>query len=136
MTRYDDRLLDLLAWSVGAVVLLLFAARFFAHTADDAYISFRYAENWARGLGPVFNAGEPVEGYSNFSWVAILAFVHLLGPGPPTAAAVLGVACAVALVGLCVRHGPRTSSAWLRAAAPLWVAASPPLAVWASAGLE
>jgi len=25
--------------------------------ADDAFISFRYAKNWAAGLGPVFNPG-------------------------------------------------------------------------------
>jgi arabinofuranosyltransferase len=36
---------------------------------DDAYISFRYAENWVDGLGLVFNPGQHVEGYTNFLWV-------------------------------------------------------------------
>ena len=36
---------------------------------DDAYISYRYAENLARGQGLVFNRGERVEGYSNFLYV-------------------------------------------------------------------
>lgn len=39
-----------------------------AWVCDDAFISFRYAENLARGQGLVFNAGERVEGFSNFLW--------------------------------------------------------------------
>jgi hypothetical protein len=36
---------------------------------DDAYISFVYARNFARGHGLVYNAGQPaVEGYTNFLW--------------------------------------------------------------------
>jgi len=42
-------------------------------TFDDAFISFRYAENLARGNGLVFNVGERVEGYSNFLWTVLLA---------------------------------------------------------------
>ena len=40
---------------------------------DDAYISYRYAENFANGEGLVFNLGEKVEGYTNFLWVIILS---------------------------------------------------------------
>jgi hypothetical protein len=40
---------------------------------DDAYISYRYAENLARGEGLVFNHGERVEGYSNFLYVLAVA---------------------------------------------------------------
>ncbi|MFQ5608360.1 MAG: hypothetical protein ACE5GA_10465, partial [Candidatus Zixiibacteriota bacterium] len=39
---------------------------------DDAFISFRYAKNLADGLGLVFNAGEYVEGYTNFLWTLIM----------------------------------------------------------------
>ncbi len=35
---------------------------------DDSFISFRYAKNLHNGLGLVFNAGERVEGYTNFLW--------------------------------------------------------------------
>lgn len=42
-------------------------------TLDDAFISYRYAENWADGHGPVYNPGEYVEGYTTFLWVALLA---------------------------------------------------------------
>jgi hypothetical protein len=40
---------------------------------DDAYISYRYAENLMRGEGLVFNHGERVEGYSNFLYVLSVA---------------------------------------------------------------
>jgi hypothetical protein len=40
---------------------------------DDAYISYRYAENLARGQVLVFNRGERVEGYSNFLYVLGMA---------------------------------------------------------------
>lgn len=41
--------------------------------ADDAYISFRYLDNWLNGLGLVYNPGERVEGYTNFLWIVLLA---------------------------------------------------------------
>ncbi len=40
---------------------------------DDAFITFRYARNLAHGLGPVFNPGEAVEGYTSFLWLLITA---------------------------------------------------------------
>jgi hypothetical protein len=48
---------------------------------DDAMISMRYAYNLAHGLGPVWNAGEHVEGFTNPLWVGIMALVHLLPVG-------------------------------------------------------
>ena len=48
---------------------------------DDAMISMRYAYNLAHGLGPVWNAGERVEGFTNPLWVGIMALVHLLPIG-------------------------------------------------------
>jgi hypothetical protein len=52
---------------------------FFNWTNDDAFISFRYAENLINGNGLVFNPGEKVEGFSNFLWVITLALFNLLG---------------------------------------------------------
>src|SRR5262245_40897395 len=54
----------------GAGALFLHA-RMYSFLCDDAFISFRYAHNFAHGHGLVFNPGhERVEGYSNFLWVA------------------------------------------------------------------
>ena len=41
---------------------------------DDAFISFRYAENFANGHGLIYNIGyEPVQGYTNFLWTLLLS---------------------------------------------------------------
>ncbi len=62
---------------------------------DDAMISLVYARNWVAGHGLVWNVGEaPVEGYTNFGWVVVLAVIHLLPLSP------IGVCLAVQIVGL------------------------------------
>lgn len=44
------------------------------HVIDDAYITYRYAEHWAAGYGPVWNIGDaPVEGYTCPLYVGLLA---------------------------------------------------------------
>lgn len=40
---------------------------------DDAFISFRYVQNFVDGYGLVFNIGERVEGYTNLLWVLVLS---------------------------------------------------------------
>src|SRR3954469_12755146 len=66
------------ALGVGALFLWL-TVQCTPFIIDDAYISFRYAENLVAGHGLVFNPGERVEGYTNFLWVLIIAAVHALG---------------------------------------------------------
>ena len=56
----------------------LYEGKTFFVLFDDAMISMRYAYNLAHGLGPVWNAGERVEGYTNPLWVGIMALVHFL----------------------------------------------------------
>ena len=60
-------------------------ARAWEFLCDDAFISFRYAENWVAGRGLVFNAGEQVEGYTNFSWTMLCALGMQLGIEPALA---------------------------------------------------
>lgn len=63
-----------------AMAIFIYSAVDFDLTQDDAFISFRYAENLLNGHGLVFNIGERVEGYTNFLWVIILAlFKGLFG---------------------------------------------------------
>ncbi len=59
----------------------LYWATFLDSAAEDAYITLRYAENWAAGLGPVYNPGERVMGYSSPLWTAWLALGALLFHG-------------------------------------------------------
>lgn len=63
--------------------------------ADDAYISFRYAKNWVEGAGLVFNAGERVEGYTNFLWVVLLSPFQAAGLPLPLVSVVLTSTCLV-----------------------------------------
>jgi hypothetical protein len=73
-----------------------------AWTSDDAYISFRYAGNLIAGNGLVFNAGERVEGYSNFLWTLWCAAGLRLGVRPESWAGAWGVVCyaiSIALLG-------------------------------------
>ncbi|HLV61549.1 MAG TPA: hypothetical protein VKY51_09140, partial [Fredinandcohnia sp.] len=71
--------------SVGLGLGLAFAWRIL-WIADDAFISFRYARNFARGLGLVYNEGEWVEGYTNFLWTLLLGLAGKLGLDIPLTA--------------------------------------------------
>lgn len=93
----EARLRRLIA--AGAVVWALLHAWSMRWLADDAFISFRYARNWAEGLGPVFNPGEWVEGYTNFLWMAFLALVGNLGLSIPHAAFFGNLLCLVVAIG-------------------------------------
>jgi len=119
-------------------VFAVFVGRFW-FLCDDAYISFRFSRNWARGLGVVFNPGEfpPVEGYSNFLWVAAGALVELVGAPIEWVMPLLSAACGVALL---VRIGQvavdqRLSGPGRHVAVALF-ALSPSAAVWSTSGLE
>jgi len=48
--------------------------------SDDAYISYRYAENLIGGAGLVFNPHDRVEGYTNFLYVLVCALIMLVLP--------------------------------------------------------
>lgn len=131
------RLLPWLMLAAVAVVFLLQADRL-AFLGDDAYISFRYARNWAAGLGPVFNPGERVEGYTNFLWVAILAAGFRLGLPAPALAPALGTLAGLGVLALAAwfgvrRHGRGDLLAWLPPAA---LALHPSFAAWSTGGLE
>jgi hypothetical protein len=73
-----------LALVTGAAAILWAAVAAFRQTwlCDDAFISFRYADNLTHGLGLVYNAGERVEGYSNFLWTLWTALGMRLGVAP------------------------------------------------------
>lgn len=58
--------------------------------AEDAYITFCYAANWAQGLGAVFNPGEKAWGFASPLWTSLLALMTAAGaPIEPAARAVL-----------------------------------------------
>lgn len=134
----------------GALVVCAAIVVFIAHASyfwrivgnvaiDDAYISFRYAENLSHGEGLVFNRGERIEGYSNFLWVLVLAPVTRLTSDLTAPARILGLVLGIATLGLAaaaVRRVLRLDGAGWVAAAVLVPAMSGYFAAWCISGME
>lgn len=119
-------------------VYAMFASRFW-FVCDDAYISFRFARNWATGLGLVFNPGEfpPVEGYSNLLWVVLCAGLERVGAAPALWVPWLSTACGGILlwrVHTTLRDRLQIGEIAALLAA-LTLSASPAIGVWATSGL-
>ncbi len=68
------RLLTILLLALGALHAVVHMSPF-----EDAYITYRYAQHVASGLGFVYNVGERVEGCTSLSWTVLLAAVAKLG---------------------------------------------------------
>ena len=122
-----------------AVGLFVFHARiYWEWTEDDAFITYRYARNVARGEGFVFNPGERIEGYSNFTWVLLGAMAENAGWDPERTAKVVGVAAGIVALllswALARKAWPQCGSGAVLA--PYFLAMSPVLVQHSVAGLE
>lgn len=134
-------LLDALPGARGSVFLTIAALTALAwrhrFVQDDAYISFRYAENMARGLGLVWNPGERVEGYTNFLWTLLMVIPHRLGIDPVGFSQVLGVALFAGTLAvtwsLARRALASPKAAWL---AIVLLGANATFSAYATGGLE
>lgn len=123
-------------WIVALLLLVFHCLVYWNTMVDDAFISFRYSQNWANGFGPVYNPGERVEGVTNMLWVAILAIAAALPLDLPLVSRLLGALLTLGSLVLLL--------AWLRSFsdgdASLWAAflfaSSAPIACWATGGLE
>lgn len=85
---------------VVAAALLAWIFRF---VQDDAFITYRYAWNMARGNGLVFNPGDHVEGYTNFLWTVIHVIPEKAGWDTPLFSQLLGIVLMVATVMVVLR---------------------------------
>jgi arabinofuranosyltransferase len=104
---------------------------------DDAYISWRYAANFARGLGLVWNEGERVEGYTNFLWTVILVIPHALGRDVESFVTGLGLLLFIATLAILYTLTATLTRSWLAAAAAtLMLGLFPSFAAYATGGLE
>jgi hypothetical protein len=137
------------AVGVPTLVLALHSAFYGPWIEDDAGITFAYARSLATGAGPVLQPGaEPVEGFSNPLWLAILVvgrgvglFDHgawfgvpdlvlfpklvALGCAAATFAVLFGVACTVSQRPVAVTVAAGTVTALV-----------PSYAIWTTSGLE
>lgn len=127
---------------LACVVFLMHAALHAAWIVDDAYVSFRYARNLVNGHGLVFNHGDRVEGYTNFSWTILSAVAIALGLEPELVMPAIGLASAIGLLFLVAHEGKRLAEADGRphplagVPAAFAMACSTGLAIYAMCGLE
>jgi len=106
---------------------------------DDAFASFRYAQNWARGLGLVFNAHERVEGITNPLWTMGLGILARWGFDIERSSLNLGILAYAASV-VCLVLAPArqwtNKRGWLLPMGAVLAVADPDLATFATGGLE
>jgi hypothetical protein len=109
------------------------------YTLDDAYISFRYSRNVARGVGLVYNPGEYVKGYSNSLYTLLMAVPELFGRDPIGLAKSLGALAFVVIAALSCKLYWAAPTAAVRDRA-LWLllllSTSAALAMHSVSGLE
>jgi len=120
----------------------------FNWVCDDAYISFRFARNFARGDGLVYNAArhvaqgaptpEAVEGYSNLLWVLLASVFERLGWEVTVPIRWVSAASAFALLAAVLAFARRGLglSAPATFAVALLLGTFPPLGLWATSGME
>jgi arabinofuranosyltransferase len=130
---------ELTAFSVVLIPYVILVKAFW-WVDEDAFISFRYAYNFARGNGLRFNLGEPVpvEGYSNFLWTLWCGLIEFLR-GDVTFWAPLTSFLAGAILlyrVFVVLHRSLSLNLWVASLATLSLAVFPPFAVWSTSGLE
>jgi hypothetical protein len=126
----------------AAALLMLLPLCLTFYVVDDAYISFRFAQNLAEGRGFVFNAGGPaVEGVTNLLWTLLLAAAFEAGAvarwGVERVAIVAGLALGLAALWRtdCILRALRVGGP-LRLAALLLLAATTELWLSLGNGLE
>ena len=130
-----EQLLTLLLFLAGAAHAVVHL-----EPLEDAYITYRYAEHFAAGLGLVYNVGERVEGCSSIGWTLLLAVFARLGVPLPAVSHALSLACGLGLAWLTLRLARvasthvtvQGSALW----APLLLMASGTWAYWAGSGME
>jgi tetratricopeptide (TPR) repeat protein len=122
-------------------LLLVFAIQCvcFDFTQDDAFISFRYMENFLSGHGLVFNPGERVEGYTNFLWILLLSLLVKCGTGVIAASKVLGITSGAGVIVLLylisLKHLGK-KYAFFALLPPAFLVANSSFAYWSVSGLE
>ena len=133
--RFEPAAVAALAAAVVLFSLLMSVAWEFV--TDDAYISLRYARNFARGFGPVWNpGGDVVEGFSNPLYVYAEALVYWLGGNGVVFARAAGVLSGLGLIVTIWWAGHVVLGRFAASVAAVLVAASPGLAYWTVGGLE
>ncbi len=123
--------------AAAAIAVVVWHAKLLQFFCDDAYISYRYSENFAAGHGLVWNVGERVEGYTNFLWVILVGLGMKAGFGAEPVSLWLGLFfLAIAFAATARLTWKLTGSAAFAAVPLLLLACQGPMILWSVSGLE
>ena len=133
----------------GTAAIALHGARFGNWIVDDAAITFAYTRSFATGEGPVLQPGaEPVEAFSNPTWLALLWLGRLVGlfdrgtifgiPDQVLYPKALALLCCMGILVACYRAARVVSGrpALVTLVTGLGLAAVPSFVIWCFSGLE
>lgn len=129
----------ILALLTLAIVVFVITTLQYDFYQDDAYITYRYVENYLHGHGLVFNAGERIEGYTNFGWLVYLLLWGAVGVNYLVVSKATGIffgAAVVFVTYLLAFHETGERKHWYVLIPTALVAFNLSLAYWAQAGLE
>ena len=129
---------DLLIVLSFLTAFLFFCIVFYDFILDDAFITFRYSENLANGHGPVWNPGEdPVEGYTSFIWMALMALLIKMGKDPVAWAKLISIGAGAFVIAVIYLYSRlKTESRAISALAASCLALSPAFAFNTIQGME
>lgn len=105
-----------------------------AWVSDDAYISLRTVENFVRGHGLVWNAGERVQAFTNPLWVLVLSAFCFFTDEYYLTTIVVSAVLSIAAVWFLLRLSPSTWTS--KAAALLGLGLSVAFVSYTTSGLE
>lgn len=139
----------LVAVAVPTALVAVHATAYGRWIVDDAAITFAYARSVATGAGPVLQPGaEPVEGFSNPAWLALLVAGRWLGafdrggwfgvPDHVLFPKLLALACCAAMFAsfLAAARATTTRPLLVTMVAGAATAAVPSYVIWSASGLE
>ncbi|MCH7877819.1 MAG: hypothetical protein IH914_00700 [candidate division Zixibacteria bacterium] len=125
---------------MGISILFYYVCQKLHFIQDDAFITFRYVENFLDGHGLVWNIGERVEGYTNFLWLLLQIFADRIGLDYQWAISALAPLLSILTIFLCYRitvsELSRRNKYIIGLAAALLLAANYSFIYWTIAGLE
>lgn len=124
--------------AASILFILAYNLHIYPWMMDDAFIFFRYAENFASGEGFVYNPGERVEGCTSFLWMLILSVAALFKADLPSFSKFFNAAAAFGVIWLTAgaHRYVRALSPAASAAAAALTAVCGAFAPWVSSGME
>jgi len=131
-TGENLRLLGLYIATLTVVVIGL--SLFFGFTAEDSFISLRYARNVFSGHGPIYNHGENINAMTSPLHVFILYLFFYITENTELANKIMGISCAITSAAILARAF--RGNGYLVALAVATAISPAPVLLWSVGGLE